>query len=294
MPTLFDFVKVGLEEAHEVCAAGACGEMEKKEKGMYKKILGITMASLMACTAANAALLIYEGFDYAEGAFADGSNGGTGWDAGWADVVAGGPDEQIVAGSLVSPVPHLASTGNSLDVAGSGNRFYRSMGAQSIGTDGTTVYMSFLAQQLGTTVQNAAMELKRGSGTYVASMGSDSAAGVFGFTDKQNSANNISAGTFPAPDTDVHLWVLQFDFAAGSDTVSLTYDGNDLGSTTVADGSFDRIGAFFYSGTAGMAMDEIRVGTEFADVAIAVPEPATLGLLGLAFGSMIMLRRSRK
>lgn len=262
-------------------------------------VMLVTIVSLTVAPA-DAALLLYEGFDYPTGQFVDGANGGSGWDSGWESIqdAAAPPTETIIASSLSSPNQLLASTGGALRVEGSGDRFHRQMAGLGLGADGTTVYMSFLARFLSTNTPNAAIELTRGDpgNLNIMSFGSDTnATPNFGLNDKDGGTESDivvgAAGSAFAPDMDTHLWVLQFDFAAGPDTVSLTYDGVPQGSSTVANASFDALGAFFFSGTAGMEFDEIRIGTELSDVVI--PEPASLGLL-LVAGVTGLGRRSRR
>ncbi|MEM1084956.1 MAG: PQQ-dependent sugar dehydrogenase [Verrucomicrobiota bacterium] len=227
---------------------------------------------------AQAALLVYEGFDYAVGPFTDanGHNGGTGWDGAWFSINGGSPTETIESGSLVSPVPHLPSSGGFLRVSGSGDRFHRNLDSQNFGADGTTIYISFLARQLGTSAPNGAIELTKnnGSAQNIATFGSDTnRTDSFGAVDKSSPSENeisiIGTGASAlAPDTDVHLWVIRIDYAAGDDTMTLWYDGVEQGSAVMGDLSFDEFGALFFSGTAGMEIDEVRIGTTLDDVAV--------------------------
>ena len=101
--------------------------------------------------------------------------------------------------------------------------------------------------------------------------------------------------------------VLQLDVnAAGNDTLTAWYaaDGDTsltqgLAATSVetwdAAGDLGRLLAQASpNGVAltGLQLDEVRLGTELADVT-AIPEPATLGLIGLAAGALYMSRRFR-
>ena len=239
------------------------------------------LVSLLCVTTAgvHAELLLYEGFDYPAGAFTNGLNGGSGWNGAWAsvDTGAGKPTFTVDATSLASPIQHLASTGGALRIVGSGDRIYRPV--LEFGANGTTIWMSFIAQQLGTAAPNSAIELSRNNMTTltVATFGSDNGGTAnFGASDKSaGSENEISVGTpgsALAPDTDPHLWVLKFDFGAGdADTVTLWYDGVEKGSATMGNLTFQGIGSFHYSGTAGMVYDEIRIGTELGDVVSLPP-----------------------
>ncbi|MEM1084958.1 MAG: hypothetical protein AAGI48_12675 [Verrucomicrobiota bacterium] len=230
---------------------------------------------------AQADLLVYEGFDYPAGAFTDGLNGGIGWDDGWQGINAGSPIETIETGSLVSPVPHLPTTSGYLKVDGSGDRFFRNLDAQGFGADGTTIYMSFLMRQLGTAAPNAAIELTRNNQATqnLVTFGSDNNGDDnFGAVDKTGGDDDIpvpavggslsGAGSALAPDTDTHLWVIQIDFAAGDDTVTLWYDNVLAGSQAMGNLAFSEFGALFFSGTAGAEIDEIRIGENLFDVTV--------------------------
>ncbi len=119
------------------------------------KIL-ITLLSLLACASqASAALLIYEGFDYAAGVNGmNGQNGGTGftaaWDNGNADVSAGSMGYTDSGGRA------LNTSGNRMFVDASGTQGtagttiaqFRSIATAVDGAVGSTLYISLLGQQL--------------------------------------------------------------------------------------------------------------------------------------------------
>lgn len=262
-----------------------------------KAFAACVIVSLLTAAPATAALLAYEGFDYAEGGLGA-ANGGSGWDAAW----DGGTDPDyanagVVIGSLVSPVPHLSSTGNSLDVTGQGFRFKRDLTSQGFGADNTTIYMSFLAAFKGGGNNNAAVELIRGSNTDIATFGGDTnGTANFGVNDKQGAENDIAIpGTTDSQpaDNDTHLWVLQMDFGAGNvDSITLTYDGSLIGTQEFGNLAFTDLGMLFFSGTEGALVDEIRIGESLEDVSLVVPEPASACLAILA-GLFACGRRSR-
>ncbi len=97
----------------------------------------------------------------------------------------------------------------------------------------------------------------------------------------------------------VQYWVLKFAFgAADADTVSFFYnptlnaaEGMATSSITGTNLSFDRLSVANFGGNF-IDFDDIRVGTEYADVVGAVPESSSVAMLLGGMG-LFLARRKR-
>jgi MYXO-CTERM domain-containing protein len=212
------------------------------------------------------------------------------------------------AGNTVSPgltYSNLAASGNSFATAGSNNGAFRTL-ANPISTDAGTIYAGFLAAGgTGTLPDYAGISFySGGTSTEELFLGKPFQNANYGF-DVSGVGGGVGTGTTPVSTTPTFL-VYRFDFTPAGDTVSLFVNptpGGALPATAAAtfaipeDAFADTFTAIrLQSGEgAGTAnpffFDELRGGSSFASVAPVTPEPAALGLLGVA--SLLTLRRRR-
>jgi hypothetical protein len=277
---------------------------------------------------ASAALIAYEPFDYTVGASIDGLSGGTGFSSAWggynASTLPAG-SSVIQAGSLsLGGVP---ASGNSVLLTGQNGtaQFARSF-ANVAGTDGTTLWFSFLGQRVG------GLQEPPASGTNVFPRGVNvglfdteatanaSSAERIAIGNSSNATENewsiINEGSGSARvgaglTFDTLAWaVVRIDFhgdATVADDIYLWLNPDPGAEPSTGSAAASSIGAFDYSNVdilrpfigdsssgrpAGqLLVDEIRLGTLYADMSV-VPEPSTVGLAAL--GGVAMLLRSRK
>ena len=271
---------------------------------IFAAIAGLVLA---LAPAAQAALIAYDGIDYTP-ADPVTAEGGTGWasgDAWGSKAVAGGltyPDLATVGSANLQstgdgfprePERAIDTTGGSLAatagvVDGSGN----------IGADGTTVWFSMLAQVPSATGYPEMRLVKDGVDINRITLRSDNNAPNYSFfNDKDNTGVARSTVAFA---------VFSIDFTASGDTMTgwlnpvagvASPTGEDFTSgysNTTGDLSFDAFSMRMDMTPAGQLfyIDEIRVGTTFADVAI--PEPATMSLLAIGGLGVLLMRRRRR
>jgi len=113
----------------------------------------------------------------------------------------------------------------------------------------------------------------------------------------------IAAGSFGGAGSPDNVIILKFEFGPATDSVTTWYFGEDevmselafdgsAGSTTstfdIDENSLTTLAAGFTR--AGNAYDEIRIGDTFNDV-VGIPEPSSLGLLGLSLAAFLRRRR---
>lgn len=290
-----------------------------------KKCISVTMVLglvLALAPAANAGLVAYEGFDYTA-ANLNGQAGGTGLAGSW----RGGGNATFESGSLsyTDGTRTLVTAGNSYRTS-SGNRHLRDLdlavggafdlaglrnSAGNVGADGTTVYSSFMIQTNNANSFFWGSEYHRdadGDGNRDFQVGIENPSSTYGARSQNN--NSWSKPFGPAADTNTHLYIVKFEFAAGNDTVSVYRDPADLatepGSPDISftpaesqDQSFDRIGVGDYVNYSAARFDEFRIGTTWADVTphtggAVIPEPMTMLAVGLGItglGGYIRKRR---
>lgn len=251
-----------------------------------------------------AALIAYEGFDYATAGMNTGLEGkGTGTDfaGAWADLGTSNVRNGVFADSLtVSSDIALAATGNHARgaLASTGNGIAR-LFSSTQGTDGTSVWMSFRTQNNNTSTAEefAPIFTTKGGNRSTLFGATRTAAGQSASDGQFDLANGNVSSDIAARDTNNHFLVAKFDFGiADADTVTVWWDptsATDFGSTgnaqiSVTDASFDGIG--FTALNATLRLDEIYLGTTLADVT-AVPEPSSTALLGLGGITLILRRR---
>ncbi len=253
--------------------------------------LTVATAALVGSSTAQAQLLAYEGFDYADGTNLDGLDGGLGFAAAWDFRV--GSQASAVSGSLADPSGILPASGNAMTWQGAGGstRLFRTLdldgalapfsaGGQ-VGADGTTVYMSFLLQNPGDDIfgeislnQSSIFEVGRGN------LGSNGnvafVAGIDTLTDPDQRAvsNKAASGTefvnIGDTTTTPDLIVLKIDYAAGDDTLSVflnpTSATTEPGAATgvlTGDFRFSQVGFGGFQGAEAAFFDELRIAGSY-------------------------------
>jgi hypothetical protein len=224
-----------------------------------------------------------------------GRGGGTGFGDNWTG-----------AGNVVAPgltFPALVTAGNRFDTAGGNNGAFRTLAAP-IGTDAGTVFVGFLTSATGATPPDYAglSFFSGGQSNEELFLGMPFQTGNYGF-DVPGVGVQTAATAPVSPTPSLLVYRLTFtpsaeriDFYANPTpgVLPLTHTlAFNIPQGTFAD-TLTAIRLQSGDGPGGanpFSFDELRVGTSFDDVAPAVPEPATLGLLGAA--SLLLLRRRR-
>jgi hypothetical protein len=291
-------------------------------------VLGACVAFTAGLTPnASATLIAYEPFNYTVGTEIGGLSGGMGFTGAWggynATALPAG-SSMVQSGSLsVAGVP---TSGNSVLFSGVGGtaQFARTF-ANAAGTDGTSLYFSFIGQRLGDAqdpIVNGSNQFPRGvnvglfdveatadGGAERVAIGNSSNATVneWSIIPKGSGGNRVGAGL----SYDTAAWaVVRIDFHGDStvaDDVYLWLNPNPNSEPSTASAVASSIGGFDYSnvdtlrpfigGLSGaspagqLLVDEIRLGTTYADMSV-VPEPGTIGLAAL--GGIALLFRSKK
>lgn len=264
---------------------------------------------ILAVTSVHA-LLVYDGFAYADGTVVPDSgnsmNGGTGsgallqWTGGWNDV---SPDSGANAYVVNSP----GLTYDSLTVGGN---------ALNHGTDNLGAQRNFTAASSGTYYVSFLLNITDAASTYAgvtfggAYFGSINANGVrqLGVAGSYGSGTSALTDTVLSSTATTFLLVGKIDYSSsGADTVSLWV--NPLTSVEAGAGAaaavntglnLTSLGAvyIYQSATAfNITVDEVRFGTSWGEVTpglAAIPEPGVLTLLGSAGLLLLVLRRRHR
>ena len=245
---------------------------------------------------ANAQLQAYDPFDYAAGAGGlTNQNGGTGWTSTW----GAGVNDIVSPGlTFTKNGKTLVASGNTTQTDNNNNGNFRTLpGVLNSGTE----YVSFLGKLASGTPGGgyAGVSLFNGTGTEALFIGQPSVKTVWGL----DQSTGPQASTV-AVDGTTHLFVAQINFGAGAggmDHVNLYIDPTPglsapdvaaaISADTTRSASFDRVRIQSGNGNAPVNFDELRIGTTFASVDPAVPEPAMLGLAAAAAMTLLARRR---
>ena len=273
-----------------------------------RTLLGAALAATLA-SSASAALIAYEGFNYTEanGTTISGLNGGTGWDEAYPSV-----EGTLRLADGLSFEGHLPSIGKGFERLPSGTLTSNGRNWETTLTNGT-IWYSFLVNPplsgRGTigVVQGAASNqngfgirfepnattattLRFNANTPVQNPGTDiNFANGYGLT--YLVVGKLTVDT--AASTRNDMWVYQ-----NGQTVPILTDvsvGMSVSSAATGSSIPAFYGRSFGNPNAAIVFDEIRVGTTFADVASAIPEPSSFAALaGLGALGFIATRRRQQ
>jgi autotransporter-associated beta strand protein len=261
-------------------------------------ILLFCLALLAALApSARATLLVYEGFDYTNGTFITGGNGGVGWTNAWS---AGNNTTTNLTGSL----SYADGLGNILITSGgrlfltgaNGNGTPQRDFALSRGTDNTTTWLSVLLVRTGPALNVTTNIYPRGANvSFYNAVGAGSTE-IWDVGNMSNANTNLLSlmrGTTvaayrpstnpPTPYNQVNFAVVRIDHKAGNDYVwmwanpllNVEPDTNSPSCQTLGefDNTFNRCRPFAGNNNntvgqpfAEMQMDELRIGDTYADV----------------------------
>ncbi len=264
----------------------------------------LSVAFAMAAPA-SATLLVYEGFDYISGNLTD-KNGGTGFTGAWQ---ASGSNTPLAVPSPAAPLnyPDLPTAGNSIvdnsNSSSTGVRAnLRTWDSTSYTDNGDVLWFSALFQKGGATTGEMQFGFVSGASPFTTPVGFQVNAGGTTVAALINSGTSASTLSFASGATSTHLVVGRLDFSdtPNADTVTIWLDPNlsvvptsggvSLSGTFPISSNVTLRGSGTYSGWA----DEIRIGTAYEDVIRAsVPEPASLGIVGVCGALLLTRRRSR-
>jgi hypothetical protein len=263
---------------------------------------------------ADAGLLAYEGFNYGPaGSDLLGDNGGFGFNGAW---TSGGVNATVhnnydlASGSLL--YPNLQTYGNSILTAATQSIAGIERNLNTVFGDGQTVYFSFLVQPQGTLGDgafNGFFGVYLGTSTpnlpdnlFIGKPGSSAAADYD--LETRGGGGVVSSDVAPVIGSTT-LLVVKAELLTGNDRFTL-YVNPTVGAPEPASGFVKTdinlsagpnagISSLVVYSSGAFALDEIRVGTTFADVTAPVPEPTSLAMFGLgAIGLIWRLRPSKQ
>ena len=243
---------------------------------------------VFSATAAKAAILASDSFDYALGPIA-GLNGGTGFSGAYTGV-----------GSVTAPgqtYPGLTAAGNTFTTNGSDQGAFRTLAAP-LGTDSGTVFVRFLGSNTTLGAPNyAGFSFFTGASEELF-LGKPFLSTNYGF-DTQMGAPGTFTGPTATISATTSLLVYRLTFGPTTDTIDFFYNpGSTLGTpdatfttadNTVFGPTFTGIRLQSGNNAPTFDYDEIVIATQAADVLI--PEPSVLGLVGIAAAGLVIRRR---
>lgn len=261
-------------------------------------LLAVAVIGGIACSPVigHADTLVSESFNYSVGGLV-GQNGGTGWGGSWTAIDAGASGG-VQSGSLT--YGDLVTSGNQAYVtttAGTSG-FSRALGSTFSDATTNTIYLSF-AFNWNSGTRFLGLQLLNG-GTSAIEFNKFAGQSNFGIQSGTGSTA-ITTGT-------TNFVVVKIEFnASGNDTVSLYTNPSLTGgepmtassTRSFASLSFNtiRLATGYDNGsqtTAAAAFDEIRIGTTYADVVSAIPEPSSFAALaGIAALGFVAVGRRR-
>lgn len=274
-----------------------------------KRIIA-TVLLMAGSLTVNATLLVEDHFTSSPGSLAGTTPavGGT-WTT---NAQAGSTGYSIVSGGLTAPSGFSSSSGNTAKKMGvSGGEYQTAFTTQ---TAGSTVYYSLLLN-VPTLLANKATEvcgLTLNDGADYASIRyvntNSESFYTLGITYRNAVSNRMDTTQLAAGST--HLVVVSYQINSGSlnDVVNfwLDPDASTFASGTAPAPLLTLTGAQADATSlnmlelnnasampVGMLFDEVRVGTTWADVT-PIPEPATIGMLGLGTLMTMLLRRTQR
>ena len=270
---------------------------EKRRKVMkMRMMIGVSIVALAMCAGpAGAALITYEGFDYA-GTDLDTQNGGSGWGGAWVGATTLSDDDTSLF-YVGNPNPVVGDRVSHINAT---TASYRTLGTTiDLTTSDTVLYISSLISPTG---DSWGPTLKISEGTD-GGMHDYTHRGfmqaLYGNLDVSHGGSAHEEFSIGVTGGDVIMFVSKL---TGGDPVRIqtnfykspaavpTSEGAWTGDITEAGNTNrDMLDTVWVYGGDG-AVDEIRIGTTYADVVI--PEPITLTVLGL--GSVLMVLRRRR
>lgn len=275
-----------------------------------KKVIMLAVLVFGGAVATQATLLFEEHFNSAAGDL----NGttptlGGAW---YANSGSGSTPAQIAAGGLTAPSGFAASSGNMAKTAiSSGLESHATFATQ---TTGTTVYYSFLLNipTLETQAGSNLIGLSSTDGADYASVRyvRNSADDFYTLGLSYRNTTGFVMDTTHLAAGSTHLLVLSYQIISGTlnDVASFWLDpsSSTFGSGTAPTALLTLTGSSTDTTSLNTVeikngsivptptyIDEIRVGTSWADVT-PIPEPATVGMLGVGAAVAMLLRRIRK
>ena len=255
------------------CATGAAGI-----RGSWASVAAVILAGVggLPC---GAAISVYEPFNYTGAAQVSGQSGGgsLGFSAAW---TGGSATATVGSGSLPGP----STIGNRAAMAASSltTPLSRTL-SSSLGISAGTTYFSFLIRPEAS-ISSSIGELRLTGSANTVGFGLNANSGAY-LIDQVGTGAGVTASSSTAVVNTPVLLILKAVFGAGSasDSFSLFYNPG-VGSLEGAAGatrSFDvgTVTALSIAGNLAFSVDEIKVGSSYADV---VPEPGTWAAGGVA------------
>jgi hypothetical protein len=280
-----------------------------------KKIM-VMMVMGMVAAASQATLIFYDDFSSPAGSLLGTTpDAGTTWN--YKTNTPAGDAYKVVTTGLTAPSGFKPATGGAATKTADGNDSYSTYAGAPSATAGNSIYYSFLFASTqavsAASTSGRITALGTGYGSDYATIRYDKVANDSFYklslvprgttTGYLQLTNQLALGS-------THLVVVSYTYVSGTTndivkmwldpdsstfnagtapTATLTANGTSADLTTVYDSI--RLGA--QSGTPSKVMvDELRVGTTWADVT-PIPEPATVGMIGLGAVITLLVRRMR-
>lgn len=283
---------------------------QRPARAAFAAAVMLMLTGLALPPSAHALLLVHEPFQYAPGPLS-GASGGTGWSGNW--VTHATPRFAVVSGNLAYPAGSpIGATGNSLartDATGQSSAATRTYNASTL--FGGDMWFSFLVepsssntgsdlrlQPLARSNSNAG-NFNGGLGVFASGADKTIQARI-GSTQGNNvplpdNQSTLVVGRVSLPgalggSATVDIWLNPDQTFAPLGTPDSTVTVANLGSATGAGGLGEFNTAYFRYGLGWAGgLDELRVGTSFA--AVAMPEPTRAMLLMIAALGLLARRR---